>query len=136
MRYQWSEDLATGNPVIDSEHKTLIKAVDDLVVVISSGKGAEELNKSLRFLARYTQTHFGHEESLQKESNYPSYLAHKVWHTTFVGGVNKLVKKFEAEGPNNLLVIELHKAITVLLGHIRTEDRKIADHIKAHKDSK
>lgn len=132
MRFQWSDDLATGNATIDSEHKTLIKAADDLMTAISGGTATDNLTKSMNFLASYTKQHFLHEEELQESSHYPGIFNHKIWHRNYVRGVTNLINRIGKEGPNQLAVIGLHKAVTVLIKHIRTEDRKIAVHIKAH----
>lgn len=133
MRFLWSDDLATGNVIIDSEHKTLIKAADDLMVAISSNKTVVDLNKSMQFLANYTKKHFKHEEELQEASKYPGIVNHKIWHRKFVAGVTRLLQKIQAEGPSQLSIIGLHKAVTLLISHIRTEDSKIANHIKNQK---
>ena len=39
MRYEMTKDLETGNALIDSEHRQLFKAVNDLLDACSQGKG-------------------------------------------------------------------------------------------------
>lgn len=131
MRYQWSEDLATGNQQIDSEHKTLIKAADELVLAISSGQGQAELDKALYFLTDYTKKHFGNEETLQDKTKYPDVINHKSWHKNFINDLAMSVAEFTTKGASSLLVIDLNKKVSNLINHIRTEDKKLATHIKA-----
>lgn len=131
MRYHFTEDLITGNDIIDSEHKTLIKAADDVIQRIATGEGKESVEKTILFLSDYTVTHFAHEEVLQAESKYPDIVAHKEWHKTFVKNLQETASNIIKDGATSLMVIELTKRISVLLNHIRTEDKKIANHIKA-----
>ena len=39
MRYEMTKDLETGNALIDSEHRQLFKAVNDLLDACSQGNG-------------------------------------------------------------------------------------------------
>lgn len=130
MRYQFTNDLLTGNNTIDSEHKTLIKAADDAMQSISAGHGQEDLKKNINFLANYTVTHFKHEEELQAQSKYPDIIAHKAWHKSFVSGLTETANKIVKDGSSSIIVIELTKKISALINHIKTEDRKLATHIK------
>ena len=61
MIYKWSDDLLTGNTQIDTEHKELIKAINDLLEACSKGKGRAEIEKTVKFLSSYTKTHFTNE---------------------------------------------------------------------------
>lgn len=130
MRYQFTNDLLTGNSIIDSEHKTLIKAADDAMQSVSAGQGQENLKKNVNFLADYTVTHFKHEEELQTTSKYPDIVAHKAWHKTFVNDLNGIARKIVKDGPSSVMVIELTGKISALINHIKTEDKKLANHIK------
>ncbi len=62
MAIEWTDDLKTGDFVIDSEHKRLLKAANELVEACSKGKGRDELVRATDFLSYYTKTHFSHEE--------------------------------------------------------------------------
>ena len=44
MAFKWTDDLATGNAIIDGEHQKLIKAADDLVEACSQGKGRQVID--------------------------------------------------------------------------------------------
>ncbi len=131
MRYQFTPDLETGNDIIDSEHKLLIQAVDDVMQNISQGKGKEQLNSTVDFLNNYTKKHFSHEEDLQAHCNYPAKANHKVWHTSFISKLTTISNKLKTEGENSLIVIELTQIISSLITHIKTEDKKLADYIKS-----
>lgn len=131
MGYEWSDDLLTGNLQIDTEHKELIKAVNDLLEACSKGKGRAEIERTVKFLSSYTKTHFSHEEALQKKHNYPDYENHKKYHKDFTDSVEIMQKKLLADGPSVVLVGELNsKVISWITRHIKKEDSKVAAHIR------
>ena len=71
MRYEMTKDLETGNALIDSEHRQLFKAVNDLLDACSQGKGRSQVESTLDFLVSYVAKHFGDEEKLQVQTSYP-----------------------------------------------------------------
>lgn len=134
MAYQFTPDLETGNTLIDSEHKQLIQAINDLLTACSAGKGRAELEKTTKFLYDYTSKHFADEERLQVQTRYPDYQNHKRYHEEFKKVVANLVKKLDEQGPTVALVGEVNSAIAGwLLNHIKREDKKVAAHIKSQK---
>ncbi|CEN82722.1 hemerythrin-like metal-binding protein [[Clostridium] sordellii] len=131
MIYKWSDELLTGNTQIDTEHKELIKAINDLLEACSKGKGRAEIEKTVKFLSSYTKTHFGHEEVLQMKYKYPDFENHKKYHKHFVDTVDNIQKKLLADGPSIALVGEINsKVANWIISHIKREDVKVAAHIR------
>lgn len=131
MAYKWSDELLTGNVQIDTEHKELIKAINDLLEACSKGKGRAELERTVKFLSSYTKTHFGHEEVLQMKYNYPDYKNHKEYHKYFIDTVESVHNKLLSDGPSIVLVGEINsKVASWIIKHIKTEDVKVAAHIR------
>lgn len=131
MAYKWSDELLTGNVQIDTEHKELIKAINDLLEACSKGKGRAELERTVKFLSSYTKTHFGREEVLQMKYNYPDYKNHKEYHKYFIDTVESVHKKLLSDGPSIVLVGEINsKVASWIIKHIKTEDVKVAAHIR------
>ncbi len=131
MAYAFSKDLETGNPLIDSEHRQLIDAVNNLLAACAAGKGRAELANTTRFLQEYTAKHFGNEEMLQLRYQYPDYVNHKRYHEEFKKVVAGICTKLDKEGPSIALVGEVNNAIAGwLINHIKKEDAKVAAHIK------
>jgi hemerythrin len=130
-QYVWSNDLETGNPMIDSQHKELIRALNNLLDACSAGRGRELLNETLDFLTDYTAKHFSAEEKLQMQHKYPQYESHKKLHDGFKQVVAELAGKLKAKGPDGVLVIQVNSNIGGwLLNHIKKEDMKVAAHIR------
>jgi hemerythrin len=131
MAYTWSKDLETGNFLIDSQHQQLIKAVNDLLAACSAGQGRETLNQTLDFLVSYTVKHFGDEEKLQQQYQYPDYTNHKSLHEKFKEFVRDLATQMKTSGPTTTLVSKVTFGVgDWLVNHIKREDTKVATFIR------
>jgi hemerythrin len=131
MEYAWDNSLATGNELIDEQHKQLFVAVNNLLKISDRGKD-DELKKSLDFLNEYTIKHFFDEEQLQLKYKYPDYQNHKKLHEDFKALVRDLSHKWIMNGPSGLLTNDVKSKIgDWLVSHIRGQDIKLGAHIKS-----
>ncbi|MDR2569576.1 MAG: bacteriohemerythrin [Oscillospiraceae bacterium] len=131
MAYVWTEELATGNLMIDSQHKQLVKMVNDLMEACKGGQGRAKLSPIMQFLIDYTVKHFADEEKLQQQHGYPDFLSHRKMHEAFKVTVLDLDKQLKAEGATIALVAKMNTSIGGwLVNHIQREDKKVAAHIK------
>lgn len=124
-RYEFTKDLETGNSMIDREHRELIQAVNKLLAACSEGKGRASMDETIKFLNNYVNQHFSHEEQLQKKSNYPGFSAHRAFHETYKQTLKEITSQISASGPNIGELGTLNRHISVLMSHIRTEDKKL-----------
>jgi hemerythrin len=132
----WSPDLETGNTIIDNQHRQWIDAVNALFDAYKSGKGPQEVESTLKFLTDYTIKHFAAEEALQEKYDYPDYPAHKRIHTGFMGVVQGFPPQLSMHGPPGEFLS--HVCTTIgrwVVNHIKTEDCKLAAHIKSKEQS-
>ena len=130
MRYELTQDLITGNSLIDSEHRQLFDAVNAMLDACSQGKGRDQIQNTTTFLNNYVIKHFQDEERLQTQSKYPNYPAHKQFHDGYRRQLNQVTQVLVHEGPTVRALGELNKVVAVLVSHIRTEDKRLARHIK------
>lgn len=131
MAYTWSKKLETGNATIDSQHKELINAINELLSACSEGKGRTKIKETSNFLLDYTKRHFAAEEKLQLQSSYPDYSNHKKYHDGFVKEVHQIVDQLEKEGATLVMVGKINNTIAGwLINHISNEDVKVAEHIR------
>jgi hemerythrin len=134
MAYKWDASLETGYAMIDNQHKQLVAALNNLLEACRSGRGQEELAKTLDFMTGYTIKHFSDEEKLQVQYQYPDYLIHKRYHDDFKLVVKDLAEQLIKEGPTEDLVGMVNTSIgDWLLNHIKGDDFKMAAYIKAQK---
>ena len=53
MRYELTQDLLTGNQLIDSEHRQLFDAINALLDACAQGAGRTKINETVQFLNSY-----------------------------------------------------------------------------------
>jgi hemerythrin len=130
--FQWNDSLLTGNALIDSEHKELVKAINAFFDACARKIDGDEFQKTLSFLNSYTIKHFSDEEQLQVKYKYPNYDNHKKFHEAYKATVRNLMHEFIMKGINNELVTRAkHDIGDVIITHIKTEDCRLATHIKS-----
>lgn len=132
MKYELTSDLTTGNQLIDSQHRQLFEAVNRLMDACSAGKGRDQIQETMTFLNQYVQKHFSDEERLQTQSSYPGYAAHKQFHDGYRRQLAQTGQLLLQEGPTVKALGELNQAVAILVSHIRSEDKRIARHIREH----
>lgn len=132
-KYELTKDLETGNALIDSEHRQLLNTINDLMEACSQGKGRDKIQETAKFLVSYVKKHFGDEEALQTRTNYAGYPAHKQFHTSYTNQIIQIATEIEKNGANISTLSKINQAAGVLVSHIRIEDKKLAQHVKAQK---
>ncbi|SNB46820.1 bacteriohemerythrin [Geobacter sp. DSM 9736] len=131
MLVEWREELATGNPTIDSQHKELFRRLEGLSKACQEGKGRQELHGLLQFLREYVVRHFADEERLQLEYGYPDYRHHKAQHDGFVAEIAALDSQLASEGTTLPLMVLTNSVVFNWLGnHIIRMDSKLADFVR------
>ena len=129
MYAEFSADLATGNEMIDSQHKELISKINDLLVSCEERSNQSGAAKMLNFLADYTDYHFKEEEELQRSLDYPGFKEHLAKHQELRDTVQELHEMLEdEEGPTEAFVEKVtEKVRDWLYYHIQTFDRSVAE---------
>lgn len=126
----WRDSFAIGIPAIDKQHRELCDQVDKLFEACSGGKGADEVKKTLDFLASYTVRHFADEEALQQKIKYPKFQQHKALHTEFLEKVTKLKREATESGINITMVIKINQMISDwLVKHIKGTDSDLKNYV-------
>jgi len=100
MIAEWREEMATGDEEIDSQHRELLRRINDLLQGVRALKGSEEIGKLLWFLKGYVRKHFWAEEELQLNCGFPGYLAHKAEHEAFYLEVKRAQGREYGADPN------------------------------------
>ena len=135
MKYEFTQDLVTGNELIDYQHRALIDAVNKLYAACAAGKARQEISSATAFLVSYTDTHFRDEERLQIQYRYPDHIMHKRAHDAFKDVVAGITRKLDEQGPTIAVIGEVNTAVAGwLINHIKKEDTKVAAHIKTTLD--
>ncbi len=130
MQYQLTPDLETGNKQIDEEHRELFARVNRLMQACSSGRGRTEAGPAMDFLRSYVATHFRHEEALQRDAKYPDYAPHKQFHDQYEKKLRDIAAAVSASDVTLAELNQINQHISVLIMHIRLEDKKLGKYLK------
>ena len=130
MNGQWSEDLATGIELLDSQHKEFFQHINMLRSAMRAGEGRDALVRTLEFLEGYVRVHFNAEEMYMRRFNYPDLSVHEQEHKDFIKLLSDYGKKFQeldSRGEiTSFLVVEIARKLSGWQeDHIRSVDRNM-----------
>ena len=83
----WTSKLETTISIVDTQHKELVKMINQLHKAMKMQKGSSALEDILKRLVEYTEMHFATEEKMFKKYGYPEYEQHKKIHKELVATV-------------------------------------------------
>lgn len=126
MRFRWTQALAVNNPLIDSQHQELFRRFGQLEVASVRGDRAEAA-RHLDFVGQYVVEHFGAEETLMEESEYPGLAAHRGAHEQFMREYMELTQGFVAGRTSIDRLVEWTGDWLKL--HISGTDQLLANHL-------
>jgi hemerythrin len=126
---EWDESLATGNELVDSQHKQLFELINELHDSILDGHALDAQEATLTRLMDYAETHFQAEEGLMASVGYPELTAQQEMHREYTFKTTRMLEEARANEP--VLPITLAMFLYDWLSHhIRVEDKKIGEWIR------
>jgi hemerythrin len=127
---EWDGRYSVGIPLIDDQHKELIRLTNDLYKSCLAGEDAARANfmAAIRGTVDYVKHHFGVEEQLLQNVSYPNIVEHKKEHETFVKHILDEVRSFQ-EGKKFVPNVFVRYLKDWIFSHIALEDRQYADYI-------
>ena len=131
---EWDDRYLIGIPLVDEQHKELIRLTNTLYESCLQGDAAAQASfkEAVRAVVDYVKFHFGAEEQILKNIHYPDFAAHKKEHEEFVKQVLEEVKDFEG-GKKFVPNVFVRFLRDWILTHIAMEDTKYAVYIHALK---
>lgn len=123
------ELLATGNTVIDREHRTLVELLDKVRQISQSTDQNVEIMRALTAMYLYAKDHFFDEEGLMERLGYPERELHTRQHKEFLEKTHGLT---DACLEGALKFDQLADFLTGwLTRHVEEEDIRIIQFAKA-----
>jgi hemerythrin len=100
MKYQewkWSSDFITNHEVIDFQHQSLFRVINDLIRACNESDTPNGLlvEVALDELLKYAGYHFREEEQVMEKHHYADLPAHREQHGKFVEVMVEFKKKFD-----------------------------------------
>jgi hemerythrin-like metal-binding protein len=129
--FKWSNVYETGFARIDTQHKVILKILNELYEVVLINKQDEKLTDILHELVQYTIYHFDEEEKLFSKYGYIEIEEeeHKRAHEDFVRKITDFKNRLDKN--TRLLTVELIDFLKDwLIDHILVEDQKYAEYFK------
>jgi hemerythrin len=80
MSIQWDESMSVGVPVLDEDHKTLIRLINDYTDALENDEGLFVTDSIFSALGDYIHYHFTREEGIMEMAGYPDLERHKKSH--------------------------------------------------------
>ncbi len=130
MIFDFTKDLLTGNRMVDSQHKELIKIANKLLDACNKGQGRDKINETVGFLVGYVDKHFMDEEMLWIKGGCDDFDAHKRFHDEYKKKLASVVEEIKSNGVNIKTLGDVNIQISALVSHIRIMDKKMASQLK------
>ena len=127
---EWGDALSVTVDAMDSEHKELVRLINELHDAITVNKDKEVLGKVFDGLVQYTVFHFASEEQLMEDVGYPDLPKHRELHQDLVSQVGKLKEKYDSGEGDSVSVDVMEFLRDWLVNHIQGTDKKYGEFIK------
>jgi hemerythrin len=126
----WDDRYSVGIPLIDDQHKELIRLTNELYKSCLAGEDAARINfmETVKGTVDYVKYHFNVEEKLLHKVRYPELAEHKKEHETFVKHILSEVQSFQG-GKKFVPNVFVRYLKDWILSHIAVADRKYAAYI-------
>jgi hemerythrin len=95
---KWEKEYTIGVRKIDSQHKRIIKIVNQALAQQFSGHNEKEIGAILDNLSDYMKEHFKTEEEFMLEHNYPGYERQRDEHNHFIDRLFEAQKEYYKSG--------------------------------------
>jgi hemerythrin len=127
---EWDDRYSVAIPLIDEQHKELIRLTNELYKGCLAGEEAARTNfmTAIKGTVDYVKYHFGVEEKLLQSVNYPELAEHKREHEAFVKHILDEVHSFNG-GKKFVPNVFVRYLKDWILSHIAVADRKYSAYI-------
>ena len=126
----FTQALSVGYTHIDEQHIKWIDLINAVYNSLSQGSSRQQLGMVLKDLVDYTVWHFGFENKMMNEYNYPDKESHMKLHKDFIAEIKKLEAKYDAgEDIMGVNVLEFLKGW--LSNHIMKIDTQLGAYLES-----
>ncbi|MFQ5643880.1 MAG: bacteriohemerythrin [Thiogranum sp.] len=120
---QWKDEYNVGIESIDQQHRKLVSLINQLQTAVDYSTGEEFEREALDELVDYTKTHFGFEEGMMEQYDYPDLEPHKAQHRKMIAKVEEVLAEYEQDHDRAMF-----QAVTFLkdwlINHINGTDKQ------------
>lgn len=122
---KWENDFSVNNPVIDEEHKGLLKIYNNIIDSLKDEDKDFHIVNVLTDLTNYSLKHFKSEEDWMLKIQYPDFEPHQRSHKDFIYRIAMFNLSYNPEDTEMLFEILSFLRLWII-DHLKTCDKKIA----------
>jgi hemerythrin len=124
---RWDAALETGIPVIDAQHKDIVRKLG----ILLRPEDKDGLAEVFAFLSAHITLHFQTEQEMHEKTAYPFAERHRQAHVKFTATYTDIQKHYEETGYDVTLQNALYAIVMDwLLDHLMGEDKEFARYYK------
>lgn len=128
----WSDELLTGVPEIDNQHKEVFEQISQFLLACQKGQGRATLEHTLSYFENYVRFHFEAEERVQQTSGYPQFRAHQRLHAELLEKLADIKVDLARAGVTLSLSMRVMQFwADWFVNHIAKDDKALADYLRA-----
>ena len=128
-QFEWSEDLRTGNDIMDIQHKVYFFPINSVLERLEV-KNEPTMSDPIVNLMDYAFDRFVLEERLMLKTDYPDFVDHRVNHSHYIKFVSKL--KHQLIVTTDLIEEVRKEFLDWLADHFLDTGKKIAEHFRKY----
>ena len=129
---EWRPEYAIGIEEMDKHHQALFVIINELWYAVIDRNPVVTVGSLLDKLERYAHMHFGAEEALMLDMDYPNFRAHEKAHRRFIRQILKERQKHATGAPVDLEILRFLEQWWT--SHIQVLDRDYAEfHARKHR---
>lgn len=133
MRLEWSEELSTGVPQMDEQHRRLIDLLNQFYEAIEKGEREQAIEVLFQGAEGYTLYHFSSEEKFMEEIGYPELEPHRKAHQNLINEVSSAKERL-GRGDEKAVRELAAFLLSWLYTHIAKTDRKYGEFYRTKED--
>jgi hemerythrin len=127
----WRNQYSVGVETLDDQHKSLMKALNELHAASMRGQAQKVAGPLLSQLVSLASGHFSAEEKLMESIKFPGLALHRAKHKELAGMIAEFVTRHE-KGDTTVYTQLLYFMRDWQTKHMQTEDQDYAGWLRAH----
>lgn len=126
LKVEWSDDLKTGDFMIDNQHQYLVELINEIADAIEQNAVQQKLGSILPLLGYFTEWHFEREENCMHQRRCPLAAVNKHAHGIFLQTFADFQQEYHAQGASDELARRMYTTLMDwLVNHIKKIDTSI-----------
>ena len=94
--FLWTKDLVTGNRGIDSDHRGLTSAIDEVIAAAEAGEDPRSIGAKIQHLSACAMAHFERENTFLVKPDNDESIAHRKDHQRLSSEIDSLKLQIES----------------------------------------